>query len=77
MAYTIEDMATKGYTKATAKAPRISDSWEKAKDRMIAGYKATPFGSTRKANYEAAIRVAKHRQDWDKWKRNWTAKMKE
>jgi len=76
MAYTLEDMAEKGYRKAKAKEGYISRAWEDAKDYMISGYKATPFGPTRKANYEAAVRAAKHRQDWDKWKENWIRKMK-
>ncbi|MEM2233728.1 MAG: hypothetical protein QXP81_09355 [Nitrososphaerota archaeon] len=74
---TLEEMAAKGYNKATAKSANISRAWEAAKSRMIEGYRATPFGPTRKANYEAAVRAATHRQDWEKWRRNWTAKMSE
>jgi len=77
MARTLEEMAAKGYSKATAKDANIRRSWESAKDRMISGYKELPFGPTRKANYESAVKVATHRTDWDKWKKNWTAKMKE
>jgi len=76
-ARTLEEMAAKGYAKATAKAEYISTAWEKAKERMIKHYKALPFGPTRKTNYERAIRAAKHRQDWDKWRDNWIEKMKE
>jgi hypothetical protein len=69
MPLTLEEMASKGYTKAKAKEARISASWDASKDRMIEGYRGTPFGPTRKANYEAAVRAAKHRQDWDKWRK--------
>ncbi|MEM1557425.1 MAG: hypothetical protein QXI11_00875 [Thermoproteota archaeon] len=77
MPLTLDEMADKGYRKAKAKEPRISTSWEAAKERMKRGYDATPFGPTRKANYRAAIDAARHRQDWDKWKENWTSKMRE
>ncbi|MEM1944145.1 MAG: hypothetical protein QXX57_00180 [Nitrososphaerota archaeon] len=70
-------MATKGYTKATAKDANIRRSWEAAKTRMISGYDGTPFGPTRKSNYRAAVTAASHRTDWDKWRRNWIAKMSE
>jgi hypothetical protein len=74
---TLTEMAAKGERKLRAKAATISASWEAAKSRMKAGYDATPFGPTRKSNYKAAIDVAKHRLDIDKWRRNWEAKMKE
>jgi hypothetical protein len=77
MPRTLEEMVSKGYTKATAKAPRISASWEAAKGRMKDGYGKMPFGPTRKANYNAAVDVAKHYQDWDKWRTNYAAKMRE
>jgi len=77
MPRTLEEMASKGYTKATAKDANIKRSWEAAKTRCISNYAAMPFGSTRKANHAAAVRAASHRTDWDKWKTNWTAKMAE
>jgi len=76
-ARTLEEMATKGYTKATAKDAAIKRSWSAAKDRCISNYAKLPFGPTRKANHAAAVKAATHRTDWDKWKTNWIAKMKE
>jgi hypothetical protein len=77
VARTLDQMASKGYTKLVNKAAQISASWNAAKARMTAGYDATPFGPTRKANYRAAIQAASHRTDPEKWRRNWTAKMAE
>jgi len=67
MVRTLDEMATKGYTKATAKDANIKASWAAAKERCITNYAAMPFGSTRKANHAAAVRVASHRTDWSKW----------
>jgi len=61
-------MATKGYTKATAKDEAIKKSWAAAKERCIANYAKLPFGPTRKSNHAAAVRAATHRTDWDS---NW------
>jgi len=77
MALTIEEMASKGERKLTAKKDAISRAWSAAKARMKEGYGATPFGPTRKANYNAAIDAATHRLDIENWKKNWIAKMKE
>jgi hypothetical protein len=77
MARSLEEMAAAGYEKLTRKASQISASWNAAKARMTAGYDATPFGPTRKANYRAAIQAASHRTDPEKWRRNWVAKMSE
>lgn len=55
----------------------MSTSWNAAKSRMKTGYGMTPFGPTRKANYNAGIDAATHRVDVEKWERNWTAKMAE
>jgi len=77
MPLSIEEMASKGYTKATAKDASIRSSWAAAKTRMIAGYDATPFGPTRKSNYKSVVSAATHRTDWDKWKSHWSAKMRE
>jgi hypothetical protein len=74
---TLEEMVAKGYTKATTKDANIRKSWEAAKERCISNYQALPFGPTRKANHAAAVRAATHRTDWDKWKVNYSAKMKE
>jgi len=61
MAYTLEEMASKGYTKAKAKDAAIKKSWEAAKERCITNYGKMPFGPTRKANHAAAVRAATHR----------------
>lgn len=72
---TIDEMAAKGRRKLEAKARIISERWEAAKPDMIAGYRATPFGPSVKAAYEAAISVAKHRLDIPKWERRWKLKV--
>lgn len=77
MPRSLSEMASKGYTKATAKDSSIKASWAASKSRMQAGYDAMPFGATRKSNYRAAIAVATHYTDWEKWRRNWEAKMAE
>jgi len=77
MVRTLEEMATKGHTKATAKDASIKASWAAAKDRCISHYAEMPFGATRKANHAAAVRAATHRTDWEKWRKNWVAKMAE
>jgi len=77
LAITLEEMAEKGYRKATAKDAAIKKSWEAAKERCISNYAKLPFGPTRKANHAAAVRAATHRTNWEKWRTNWTAKMKE
>jgi hypothetical protein len=60
-ARTLDDMAAKGYTKATAKDASIKASWAAAKERCISNYGKLPFGPTRKANHAAAVRAASHR----------------
>jgi len=77
MVLTLEEMVSKGYSKATAKDANIKRSWDAAKERCISNYGAMPFGTTRKANHAAAVRAATHRTDWDKWRTNFAAKMKE
>jgi len=76
-ARTLDEMAEKGYRKATAKDDLIKKAWEAAKERCISNYAKLPFGPTRKAAHARAVRAAKHRTDWDKWKTNWKAKMAE
>jgi len=70
-------MVRKGVTKLRAKADSMKRSWEGARQRMIAGFEATPFGPTRKANFRDGIQNATYRTDPDKWERNWPAKMRE
>lgn len=70
----LSEMASAGRAKLDRKAASMSASWTAAKARMKAGYGATPFGPTRKRNYDAGIDAATHRSDPDKWQRNWTAK---
>jgi hypothetical protein len=61
----LEEMADKGYRKATAKDENIKRSWAAAKERCITNYAKLPFGPTRKANHAAAVRAATHRTNWD------------
>lgn len=77
MPLSLEEMASKGYTKGTTKAASMKTSYDAAKSRMKTGYGAQPFGPTRKANYNSMIDKAVYRTDWDKWKTNWPAKMRE
>jgi len=72
---TIAEMASRGATKMSRKEPIMARNWDAAKTRMISGYEATPFGSTRKANYRDAISVATYRTDTEKWRRKWEAAM--
>ena len=75
---TIDQMASKGQAKLSAKASSMAASWNAAKGRMSAGYGNTPFGPTRKANYQAGISAATyHAPDANKWATNWRAKMAE
>ena len=74
---TIEEMVAAGKAKLTRKAERMVTSWNGAKARMKTGYGLTPFGPTRKANYNAGIDAASHRVDVEKWGTNWAGKMKE
>jgi len=74
---TLEEMARVGYDKLVRKAAQITASWTAAKNRMISGYEALPFGPTRKSNFRAGIEGATHRIDPEKWRRNWVAKMSE
>lgn len=74
---TLEEMASRGYTKMSAKASQMKTSWEGAKSRMKANYAAQPFGPTRTSNYSAGIDRGVYRVDADKWKKNWLAKMAE
>jgi len=84
MAVTLEDLATKGATKYRAKIPTMRASYRAAETRAKAGYDATPFGPTRKANYSAAWAFMPDHYDLivkegleDKWRDRWIAKMKE
>jgi len=70
-------MVSTGSAKMTRKAAQMTSSYNAAKPRMKTGYGATPFGPTRKANYNTAIDAAVHRVDVEKWARNFRAKMSE
>ena len=75
---TLDQMASKGQAKLSAKAASMAASWNAAKGRMTSGYAATPFGPTRKSNYSAGINAATyHAPDPAKWSTNWRAKMAE
>ena len=73
----LEQMVAKGREKLSRKAASMTASYNAAKSRMKEGYGLTPFGPTRKANYNAGVDAASHRVDVDKWARNWPAKMRE
>jgi hypothetical protein len=82
MAVTLEELARKGYDNYSRKRSAMTKSYSAARNRMAAGYDATPFGRTRKENYRGALdsMIAHYtieKLDVDKWKRNWMAKMSE
>ena len=84
MAVTIEALAEKGRTKYAAKIPSMKRGYPAARERAIAGFDATPFGTTRKAAYRDAWTIMPRMYDLkvvpgleDKWSRNWIAKMRE
>ena len=77
---TLEEMATKGATKYAAKIPLMRRSYRAAEDRAKAGYDATPFGPTRKANYKDAWKYMPDHYDMmvkpgleAKWRERWIA----
>lgn len=75
---TLSEMTSSGEGKLRDKASSMASSWAAAKSRMKTGYGETPFGSTRKSNYNAGIDRATYRApDPGKWARNWGAKMAE
>jgi len=76
MAKTLEEMASQGYEKLSRKEPLMKRNWEAMKDTMIKHYRDQPFGPTRKANYEEAIRKATIRFDKEKWKEKWLDAMR-
>lgn len=74
----IAEMAARGEDKLRRKAASMAASYAAAKPRMKAGYALTPFGPTRKANYDREVDAATYRApDPGKWSRAWTAKMGE
>ncbi len=74
----LQEMASKGAQKLQTKGASMANSWNAARGRMASGYGATPFGPTRKSNYQAGIQAAQYRApDAQKWAQNWTAKMSE
>ena len=74
---TLEQMVSVGRAKLTAKEASMKTSWEASRARMKVGYGLTPFGPTRKANFNTGIDKAVFRLDTEKWATNWAAKMKE
>lgn len=74
----LEQMASKGQTKLATKAASMAASYNAAKSRMKTAYGATPFGPTRKSNYNAGVDAGQYRApDPNKWATNWKAKMAE
>jgi len=51
---TLEDLAAKGARKYAAKIPGMVSSYRAAESRAKDAYGKTPFGPTRKGNYNAA-----------------------
>lgn len=75
---TLTEMAAQGSAKLSDRAATMASSYNAAKARMKTGYGETPFGATRKANYNTGIdRAVYHAPDPAKWSRNWSAKMSE
>jgi len=78
VAISIPEMAAKGERKLAAKAATMTSSWEAARSRMKAGFRAVGFGPTRTAAYEAGVDAGVyHAPDPAKWSKNWQAKMRE
>jgi len=74
----IESAASKGEAKLTRKQQQMVNSWNAARDRMIAHYRAFGFGPTRTANYQAGIQSASYPgSNPTKWRENWVPKMRE
>jgi len=74
----LDEMVSQGKGKLARKAGSMKASYEAARGRMKTGYAATPFGPTRKANYNSGVDGGTYRApDAEKWARNWKAKMAE
>jgi len=73
----LEAMVTAGKAKLVRKDATMKTSYNAAKGRMKTGYGLTPFGPTRKANYNTGVDAGVFRTDPEKWARNWAAKMAE
>lgn len=78
MAKSIDEMASQGSGKLSRKAGSMASSYNAAKSRMKTHYGATPFGLTRKSNYNTGVDAATyHAPDPGKWATNWKAKISE
>lgn len=78
MVKSLDQMASQGSTKLSAKAASMTSSYNAAKGRMKTGYGEMPFGPTRKSNYNSMVDAGIYRApDPAKWSRNWTAKQRE
>jgi hypothetical protein len=73
----LDEMVSAGKAKMDRKSGSMASSYNAAKGRMKTGFGATPFGPTRKSNYNTGVDAATYRTDNDKWARNWRAKMAE
>jgi len=73
----LDEMVSVGREKLTRKAANMTTSWNAAKTRMKTGYGNTPFGPTRKSNFNSGVDAATHRSDPEKWATNFAAKMRE
>jgi hypothetical protein len=80
----LEDLGAKGARKYGAKISGMVSSYRAAASRAQTNYGKTPFGPTRKSNYNAAwaymsdnyATIVKPGLE-SKWKENWIAKMRE
>lgn len=74
---TLAEMVAAGKAKMARKEATMKSSYDAAKPRMKTGYGLTPFGPTRKANYNTGVDAGVFRTDTEKWARNYAAKMAE
>ena len=74
MARSIEEMASKGAAKLSAKTGVMAANYNAAKSRMVSNYGNLPFGPATKSAYSAGISAATYRTpDVSKWQTNWKA----
>lgn len=76
MAKTREQILEKYRNKLSKKSGVIATNWNAAKEKMKAGYAATPFKASRKAAYNTMIDATTHPGiDVEKAVRNYTLAM--
>ena len=78
MAYSLQEMASKGAAKLSARTATMASAYNAAKGRMVSNYNALPFGPSMKSKYAAGVQSATYRTpDVNKWQQNWIAKVSE